>query len=463
MDILHVLPLEIVSSVISNIHDLPTLLSLRLTCKALLTCATPLAFHNVHIWLDKTSLLRLNEIAKTPHLARHVKHISCGMEEFYDVDIEAFLRFTYNQFHPPHSSKAKSPEYFDINASHTLYRRYLELQTCMRHAREDLELLTQAFCLFPAMDSIAVTDSYADRYYVEPDACEIRIIKQEPLLRAYMLGPNRLLSPRGGHKLRTIVRAVAKAKVQVRHFALALSSRYRGGRSGPLLPFDAEEQQAAWRAFGTLKTFYMEGAAEMDESSYEKEGLQVLSVTTMLQAAKNLEKLSLLDYHEVVCVNPIAAASLESLMGATKFEKLRELYLRKLVVTEGELGFFISQSCTGLRILRIHSARLIDGTWASLFKTIRQSLSLETVDLYRLQYNYEDDPESFTTMLSNGEPMGDLHDYLCKITNVDPWPEMIKEDFRIVDEQDREDEKRMRKLDASSGEPLAPREAERGL
>lgn len=69
--LLRLLPTEMISAVLEML-DRNDLFILRLTCKALCSHATPMAFDELYVWLERASLQRLVNIARHPQLRPHI-------------------------------------------------------------------------------------------------------------------------------------------------------------------------------------------------------------------------------------------------------------------------------------------------------------------------------------------------------------------------------------------------------
>ena len=460
MDLLGVLPLELVHCIVSQVEEKDELLALRLTCKLLGQYAAAFAFRDLDIWLQKDCLCRLLKVAKTPHLARHVNHISCGMEEFYDVDFYTFSRYIFNnrstqlglrRVYLPDDMQTESDQSWEYE-SFDVYSHYALQQDYLRSTRQDMKWLAQAFKLFPALDSVQITDPVAAQRLDPRDAKrnQLKILKQQPLLLPHMFEPLCTLTPRGKHQLETVISTLAKSSTQLRVFTFDISTDYLGGPGSPLSPFEHQDHAAVEFVFRSLRTKYLDISGELHSSSYAIEGSQCLSFTKMLHAMKELKDLSLMNLHGIGNEGLAAEASFESIMQSARFEQLQRLYLYNLSIDESVLSAFISLSCTRLRELRISTALLLSGSWTSFFSLIRQRSSLMVCEMRYLRFDYGGNySRGWSTLLCELEEMDALSNYLCKRSDVDPWPEMLEEDLKIMKEDDSEDEETEGKLKGS--------------
>ena len=402
MDLLHALPPEIVNCVVKMISDLKELLALRLTCNILWHHATPFAFHDLDISLQKSSLLRLLKIARKPYLARYVRCIWCDMEEFYDVGFGTFKRYIYApryerlvgdntdwvEYLPAELEKKRQRK------SYNVYKRYARQQDSMRAANQDLEMLSQALGFFTALKSFHISDRYYLGDWVFGDnrpmmGSSLKILKQEPMIQQHMLGPLRIVTRCGKHHLEVIVRALAKSQTHLHDFSLYLSDCYLGGPEGPLSPFDQDDHAAIEATFRSLKHLDINLSSMIHSSSYDTEGSQALSTMKILDAAPNLEDLFLFNLRYMDGdKDPIASASFQSLVGKPRFKELRRLHIKNVIVEEEVLSRFILHSCMGLQSLVICTVRLLSDTWLTFFKPVRQLPSLERCDINGVRFDY---------------------------------------------------------------------------
>ncbi|MCJ1451161.1 hypothetical protein MMC28_001496 [Mycoblastus sanguinarius] len=428
MDFFRLLSPELVD-MIMNEADNDTLLNLRRTCKTLCYHATPTVFRHVDVWLEKGSLQKLVNIAKAPHLSIHVKHVSCGMEEFYDIDFDDFKSQIWNGTIDENSK----PDETSQRASYHVYRRYARQQTALRDGGEDLSMMAIALYGLTALVSADITD-----HYFKPGGDGPKLLEREPLLRQWMLSPDYVLTPRGGYQLRVVLVALALAERQLEDLSLRLYEGYIGGSGGLLSPFHSVDGQLARPALSSLRKLYLK-LPGMHVSTYKKKNSQLLSITMILQAAKKLECLSL-DLPDFDDDDPTPGASWNDLFGTSKIGNLKELDISYLTVREAEFTNFLSQSCSDLRALVLDHARLTEGSWGSMFEKVRRLQHLEFVDLASLRYDYE---RGFFLVQLSGRVNPDregLYEYLCNRRHVNPWPQIIKKEFEIMEEEDREDE-----------------------
>lgn len=76
--------------------DVMDLCSLRPTCRRLCTEATPRGFEELKVWLDKESLQKLVEVAAHTELRTCVKTVSLGLQYYYDMKTDEFIRNIYD-------------------------------------------------------------------------------------------------------------------------------------------------------------------------------------------------------------------------------------------------------------------------------------------------------------------------------------------------------------------------------
>ncbi|MCJ1454528.1 hypothetical protein MMC28_004881 [Mycoblastus sanguinarius] len=424
------LPAELVDVVLHGAKS-DTLLNLRLTCRTLCRHVSPSVFQKIDVWLERRSLKKLVNIANSPHLRNLVDYVCCGMEEFYTIDFESFKRGIYDGV----DDNDDEAEAGRLRASYRKYRQYTRQQKIMEDTGYDLGMMTTAFTSLTALKSVAITDH--SHYFA--DYCKgPKFLDREPLIGPGMLTPCYIMTPRGKRQLRIVLSALARARRGLQDFSIRISSAFIGSSGSLISPLNSTEQGLAQDAFANLKVLHLK-LPRLDVSSYAKEYTQVLSTATILQAAKKLESLSL-DLLDINDSDPELGSTWNDLFGTNKIGHLQKLVVKGLIIRETDLINFLLESCTELRDLSLDHARLIEGSWGPVFENVRKLQSLEGVELIRLRYNWGDENKWFVDMLDNQQYKQPLYDYLCKRTDMDPWPEMVKRQMEMKDEEDREDQ-----------------------
>lgn len=442
MSFIALLPPELVGILVDFVEP-ETLPALRLTSQTLCDHATPFLFRDLDFWLEECSLKKLVNIASLPHLAKHVKHISCGMEEFYDVNFNVFKRCVYQDLRTPGAEHDESQQ----RASYRVYRRYLRRQNDLTSTGAGVFMLAAALASFTALVSMDITDHFCP--YLENGGMTPKLLDHEPLLNSRMLTPINVVTPRGGNQLQTLLRALVSAGTILQSFSLEMRSGNIGGSGSLLSALDHREKKLAQAAFMTLRKFHL-SLPDMESSAYETD--DELSVTSILQASGNLNCLYL-QFPHADCEDPPPGGSFRDFFGTCQFTRLQTLIIHGLIVSEGEFRDFLLQSCPELKELRLFSARLTRGSWGSLFQSFRRLPCLDTVDLSHLRYDYVE--ARFFTMLDSCQDLGPLYDLLCGRSDIDPWPQMVREKRELLDEKDRleEEEDHLRYRDCTERPP----------
>lgn len=419
MSLTDILPPELISLVAEAVEQ-STLPALRLTSHTLCHHATPFLFRHLDCWLAKASLKKLVRTARLPHLAKHVKHISIGTEEFYDVDFEVFKAYLYRD---------RKYDESDQRASYRAYRKYWRQQTRLRCNDTDMFMLAEALLRFTALTSMDITDHFD--HYGETGG---RSLEQRALRHPRMMFSVYKASL-GGHQLGTLIRAIDIAGTVLQSLSLDMNFGKVGGSESLLRAFDHEEESLAHVALMNLKEFHLRISA-MHSATYRRELDDELSLATVLRACPNLEHISLMLFEED-SDDQGPRPSFRDLVGTFQFHRLQKLTIVNLVVSEEEFRDFLLRSCPELKELRVDSARLTKGSWSSLFQHIRGLSRLDTVELACLRYDYAEG--CFFTMLLGNEDQEPLYDYLCGRSDIDPWSEMVKKARDLCDEEDRLD------------------------
>lgn len=277
-------------------------------------------------------------------------------------------------------------------------------------------MLTRAFDTLPVLESVHITDDFG----YSASEPKLRILKKEPLLRAPMLMPHILLGSRGKYQLGLVTRALANSRLHLRHFALTRSASHPHG--GALSPFKAYDHSAVENAYRSLDSLDLNLSGASHRFSPAMGGAKTLSFADILSVSRDLKDLSLVDLHRTCSGTSEPPLSFERLVGTPKFNDVQRLLIQSVIFEEHVMCNFLLQSCSGLRELRLEDARLLSGSWASLFKSLRQLSSLKVCELRDLMYQYKtsNGSQGWTTLVRDLDSMDLLSDYLCGRTHTDP-------------------------------------------
>ena len=155
MSLIALLPPELVGIVVDFVEP-ETLPALRLSSQTLCDHTTPFLFRDLDFLLEECSLKKLVNIASLPYLAKHVKNISCGMEEFYGVNFDLFKRCVYQDLRNPGAEHDESQQ----RTSYRVYRRYLRRQNDLTSTGAGVSMLAAALASFTALVSMDITDHF---------------------------------------------------------------------------------------------------------------------------------------------------------------------------------------------------------------------------------------------------------------------------------------------------------------
>lgn len=404
MSSIFALPYELLDHIVSFLWFEPWS-SLRLTCKKISLHVTPLIFRTLNIWLVEGPLQNLLNIAQSPHLSRHVKHITFGLDEVYDLEFSTFARHIYGEdtltrdvysgVGPFYTGEELSQRYHQCLASYRTYQKSMYRQRRLERSGEFVALMSAAFASLPPMVSIQIEDR-----------------------------PQTWCSePRGQRQLQTLIRALSGASYKLENLTLRLDKRRRGSRGGLLSPLDWSNEKLATAAFAHLKFLDLQ-LKETDFLAYQRMPTQQLSVSTIIQAATNLEdlRIELPDLWGKDGQGP--GATLIDLTGSRKIGHLRTVTLESIDIRQHELTHFLETSCTELYRLRLIHARLLDGQWEDVFLTLRR-FHLEHVDLHHLQW-YTDEGDCLSLLSDHASAKAQAA-FLCNHTEVNPWPQMFQD------------------------------------
>ena len=452
------LPVEIIDQIVAEI-DFDTLPSFRLTCRAFSSAPNARLFRHVECWLEASSLQKLLNIAMNPHLSKHVKQLSCGIEQFYDVDFGTFARYVYHE-NPDDvedinklSKKEKKRRYATYNVYKDHFNKQTELwhgklipidkQTDLRTGRTAAACIRTALSSFTALRSIDIVD-YGAVWGMQrfSNQCgDVRasrgLLPTQSLLKDHMLTMENVpfTLPRGAYQFQLIYRALARLERYIEEFTVTLWAGNLNDESFLSALKDVPEHLTS-RVFSELKTVNINlPELPVPLSRLSPEGKP--STCTILQGAPKLECLYLV----------LADGDLESrhpprfrdLCGTRKIGNLKKLFIDSAIFYTQDFTKFLLKSCLGLREFQLTNASLKQGPWDPIFNVIRQMDCLEKIELADLQVNSTEDIDEYETTILTGEYWMDpqpLYNYLLKKSQVNPVARMIEECEAREDEMD---------------------------
>ena len=458
MGAIETLPAEIIDLIVAGV-DYRTLPKLRLTCRALSSAPNARLFRSIEIWLEASSLQRLLNIAMNPRLSKHVKTLTCGIEQFYDVDFGTFARYVYHE-DPDDvedinklSKKEKRRRYAAYNVYRDHFNKQKELwhgtltpidkQTGSKTRGTASQCIQTAFSSFTALRSIDIID-YGSVWWMQrcDNQCGYTranrgLLQTQPLLQDHMLTMENVpfTLPRGAYQLQTIFGALAKTARYIEEFNISLWAGNLNDESF-FSALNGIPEDTTSRVFSELKKVTIDlPELPVPLNRLSAEGKP--SICTILQAPTKLQSLYL----------ALADGDLESrhpprfrdLCGNRKIGNLQTLYIDSAVFYTSDFTKFLLRSCLGLREFGLTNASLKQGPWDPIFNVIRQMNCLEKIELSDLQVNSTDDTGEYERTILTGEYWMDpqpLYDYLLKKTDVNPVARMIEEDEARDDEMD---------------------------
>ena len=238
------LPSELIELIVAS-SDWQSLLNIRLTCRALSLGPVPSLFRHVDFWLEAGSLQKLVSIATTPYLGKHVKHISCGTEEFFNFDFQYFRDVVlYEHYRLGGRIQPENPaagEFRDLtrreqNRQKATWSEYRDCYKKQRRLYSDnvaIRCLTLAISSLPALTTVEIFDPSEDwwpnRRYYTPRALlkKLRLLRDDMLLLTHIAIP----LPRGGRQLRILIQVLAESERRIEDFHIRLFSSGIGGKN----------------------------------------------------------------------------------------------------------------------------------------------------------------------------------------------------------------------------------------
>lgn len=439
------MPAEMIDAVLDNLSE-KELYNLRLTCKLLYDHATPVVFSSLKVWLEERSLQNLVNIARQPHLAKHIKAVLIGMDRFYDVDEEMFHELVYDRrdFHDDDSIEHKSEAW-------AVYRRGYESQCELDTSDRDVSMMTEAFMAF-SLSTVGLLDSWPLRTNEVLVRGPCNIEREGMLLDGMLSAARRLMYvPRGGRQLSVLLRALAGSNQNLGKLEIHMS----GDNIGISSPLSSQDRSLAMQAFASVKSLWLDlGPIRFQDMHLWKTWKATAgecSLTTILTAMTNLKSLFLLQFpagndgpsSHGIFSNP--AITWHDCIQITKFGQLTELAINGGVLRETDFTAFLLQSCQKVKSLNLSCLFLIEdgewspyfsdrGSWDAIFQTIRSLPELERVELENLEAQVDDVMFSaFSSQLSmDPQP---LYDFLLRKRKDNPWMSMCSDAIAQIRQQ----------------------------
>ncbi|KAG7006442.1 hypothetical protein G7Y79_00014g036170 [Physcia stellaris] len=449
------LPPELIELVLAN-SDPQSLRSIRLTCRALSLRPIPYLFRRVEFWLEEGSLQKLLDIAKTPYLAKHVKHVSCGTENFFNMNLQNFRWLVLYKRHRlydrlqhenPAAGELRDLPKEEQNQQKAAWSEYRDCYKKQKRLYSDnvaLKSLILAFSSLTALTTVGVIDPSEDRCWsgsgYSPRALfkKLRFLREDMLLLPYFAA----LLPRGGRQLRTLIQALADSNRRLEIFGITLFSYGTGGEN-ILSPLSKTLRSSAKCVFSNVKELSL-ALPDSPPMASDKLPLQELSTCTIAQAAHRLERL----WIEMpdVGTETLFLPRFVKVFGERKIGNLKEVRISRATLFEADFEAFLITSCLGLQTFHLYDARLIEGSWDPIFKAIRRMPGLKQLSLEWLRYDM-DENGSFSTLCTPGMPPEPLYDYLLGRCDINPVARMIDEENARYDEEEAQQSKNVLERD----------------
>ncbi len=418
VSLLLLLPVEIQRLVLEQL-DRDSLFDLRLTCKALCYHATPIAFQQLHVWLEEESLQKLVKIAQESHLCTYVKSIGFGMAAFHDAGSEAFDYEVLLYQRKEYALSQGSSKAALLKPAWCAYRSCYKKQRALKESGLDLAMLTKAVTSFSSLETVDLIDF---KTTVDGGPEGPKLLGEEMSSRKHMLNVSnpRILVPRGGRQLRVLLRALGATDRKLQELTLHLRTE-NFSDFGFYSPLSTKEVRFAWSAFAGLKRLGLclspIGGTVLEDCRRRSEDI---SLTTVLRAATELECLWLeLPRFEWI---PEPGECWKDIIQIQHFGKLKKLCIEGAVLNEAEFVSFLLHSCQRLKSLKLRFATVVEGRWDLILETIKDLPELQHINLKDLWH--EKSRGGF--VMPDDMDLEPLYDYLLKRRSDNPWQSMCQ-------------------------------------
>lgn len=409
------LPAELLRDVIDRVSRQDAW-HLRLACKALVDHANPLAFGDVHVWLEEQSLNNMLQLAQSS-LSKHVRKLVFGLDSLAFLDYEHFKAYFYASLEDGISEPNKKTGQDCLESEWLLYQRCYEEQRALLTSGQDLVIVQKAIAAFSSLTTLNLMDYRL--HELGPYECPDLMRKEIALRMRMLIIPNTTHhAPRSGRQLGLLLGALGTANHEIQHLSVQVWA-CNSKPNGFYAPFNTGLRRLTSQALAGLKTLELV-LDPMGHMFSQRPDIQTHenSLTTMLRAATNLQSLSL----------EVALEDWEhwsDYVQISDFGKLRHLRIEGLEIAQASFTAFLEQSCQNLTTLSIHYGKVTERCWNPIFDTIRALPSLGKVDLYTLWYQYEGGMFNALRYM-DARP---IYDYLLHNRGDNPWDTMCQERY----------------------------------
>ena len=406
------LPAELLASVFDKLLDEeilnmpPHLISFGLTeaqAQALL--------RTMYVWLEKSSLARLEGIICHPDLARHIHRLTLHDERIKDITAWKYLYSYWSTHHrgvnfrsPQHSSFSSyikmAREQISGGLSVTVnwgkYRMLLAVQQMVEEQQDDVRILSKAFDLLPNLEGVSVDNSNKFRV-------------KKALGNAWCSGvdQNRIANC-GSHLMEVLFLAMSDSVRKTPSFEIIRNGGRRWYRSNfttmnfpglftKLPPNTIASAARGLRSLSLRSIYYGLDEVEYHDAAREtscgyswgrefhkgEEYETTNAIAEMLSSASLLEGLTLtcLDiYRERYQKLHLPYLPLHSMRGSNDLQHLQKLRLGHFKTRQDQLVRFLLKVAGTVTSIRLNGIALDHGSWLSAFSKLRGRFSqLESI------------------------------------------------------------------------------------
>lgn len=353
------------------------------------------------VWLERSSLERLNRIGRHPNLAKHVKEVRFYNERLDDVSREAYLKSfwitNHGKMHCGMLEKLSFSNYRElafkgnpsVEECFTRYRKQLEDQKRMEEQREDVLLLYTAFSHLPNLEKVSIDNKN-------------RFELLDVLGDAWCCGvEQKSFKDCGSHLLDVLFRGMSKSTRKIASFEVLHQHDARLGNDTSTVSFPAMISKLPPNnissAVQNLRSFKLKNVyygyheivfhdavreescgnhwtRKADENAKHE---TTEAIAEMLSSAPLLEHLTLKFYKGRMgrCEPSLTPyMPLQSMRGSNDLQQLERLSLAKFKTREDQLVPFLLGVAGTVTYIHIDGIVLESGSWLSAFSQLRGKL-----------------------------------------------------------------------------------------
>ena len=350
------------------------IMNVRLTCKIFESLATPfLPLPRMICGPSSSSLTTLTAVSRHPVLSRSVREVVYNCSRFQSIKTlpeykEALRKDRFRGFDEPRSEE----EDLGLDTAFSDYCRFYNNQAAMESSGEVIACLCSALMRMPNIGRITISPNF--EYELEDELDDELDSYHYP---KYFLDP----SPAYNEAFLLMARVLSLTGANIRELDIESDDYDRGhGVDGALFRGMSQLNLShccdAFRGLRNIKI----AANEADINN----GWRTGKLARILSGATDLERLC------ICCFNGMFHISTRYILGTAVWSRLNSLEFYGMIIDQRDLLDVLRRHSSTLKKINLFSVRLTNGSWKTLLKGMKSSLTLQHITI---EDPYEDSRE----------------------------------------------------------------------